>query len=147
VATSSGPSAPQPIDDFPSRPRLLARGFTRRCPWCGDRRAYFTGWFSRQDRCRACGHAYRRGDDAFELGAITANIILTFLGVLLTVLVLVLLTAPDVPVVWVTVGAGTVALVGPALFYPVSFTLWQAVDLWMRRPTAAELAGESDATL
>ncbi len=138
---------PQPIDDFPSRPRLLARGITRRCPWCGDRRAYFTGWFSRQDRCRACAHAYRRGDDAFELGAITANIILTFLGVLITVLVLILLTAPDVPVVWVTVGAGAVALVGPALFYPVSFTLWQAVDLWMRRPTAAELAGESDATL
>ena len=43
--------------------------------------------------------------------------------------------------------AGSVALIGPALFYPVSFTLWQAVDLWMRRPTDAELAGESDATL
>lgn len=126
---------------------LLARGITRRCPWCGDRKAYFTGWFSRQDRCRECGHAYRRGDDAFELGAITANIILTFLGVLITVLILVLVTLPDIPVVLVTVGAGSVALVGPALFYPVSFTLWQAVDLWMRRPSAAEIAGESDATL
>lgn len=137
----------QPIAEFPSRPRLLARGITRRCPWCGDRRAYFTSWFGRQDRCRDCGHAYRRGDAAFELGAITANIILTFLGVLLTVLVLVVATAPDVPVLLVTVAASAVGLVGPALFYPVSFTLWQAVDLWMRRPTAAELAGEGDATL
>ena len=146
---TSGPSAkrPRPIDDFPSRPRLLARGITRRCAWCGDRKAYFTGWFGRTEQCRECGHGYRRGDDAFELGAITANIILTFLGVLVTVLVLVLVTLPDVPVLWVTVGAATVGLVGPALFYPVSFTLWQAVDLWMRRPTEAELRGESDARL
>lgn len=147
MAESSGPSSPLPIAHPPSRFQLLARGFTRRCAWCGDRRAYFTGWFRRQERCRSCGHAYRRGDDAFELGALTANIILTFLGVLITVLILVVLTAPDVPAVGVTVGAATVALLGPALFYPVSFTLWQAVDMWMRRPTAEELAGEADATL
>jgi uncharacterized protein (DUF983 family) len=147
VSESSGQPRVQPIEEFPSRPLLLTRGITRRCVWCGDRRAYFTGWFSRQERCRQCGHAYRRGDAAFELGAITANIILTFSGVLLTILILVVATAPDVPVVGVTVAAGAVALFGPALFYPVSFTLWQAVDLWMRRPTPAELAGEGDATL
>ena len=137
----------QPIEQAPSRPRLLARGFTRRCAWCGDRKAYFLGWFKRQERCRACGHGYRRGDDAFELGAITANIILTFSSLLLTILVLVAATAPDVPVVLVVVAASVVGLAGPALFYPVSFTLWQAVDLWMRRPTEAELAGIADATL
>ena len=42
---------------------------------------------------------------------------------------------------------GAIALVGPALFYPLSFTVWQAVDLWMRRPTGAELRGEGDARL
>lgn len=141
------PTSPQPIDRAPTRPQLLARGFTRRCAWCGDRRAYFTGWFERQERCRSCGHAYRRGDEAFELGAVTANIILTFLGILLTILVLVALTAPDVPTLAVVLVAGGVAVAGPALFYPVSFTLWQAVDLWMRRPTEAELRGEGDATL
>jgi uncharacterized protein (DUF983 family) len=137
----------RPIDSAPSRPRLLARGFTRRCAWCGDRRAYFTGWFQRQERCHRCGHAYRRGDAAFELGATTANIILTFLCLLLTILVLVIVTAPDVPVVGTVVAASIVGLAGPALFYPVSFTLWQAIDLWMRPPTDAELRGESDATL
>lgn len=145
--TATGPDAPLPIDDFPSRPQLLARGFTRRCAWCGDRRAYFRGWFARQERCRHCGHAYRRGDDAFELGAITANIILTFLSILIAILVLVALTAPDIPVIGIVLVTGGIALLGPAIFYPVSFTLWQAVDLWMRRPTDAELAGESDATL
>ena len=72
---------------------------------------------------------------------------MTFLSILLTVLVLVVATAPDVPVFWVAVGACSVALVGPAIFYPLSFTVWQAVDLWMRRPTEAELRGESDASL
>ncbi|MDJ0769845.1 MAG: DUF983 domain-containing protein [Ilumatobacter sp.] len=137
----------QPVTDFPSRPRLLARGITRRCAWCGDRKAYFVGWFRRQDRCRRCGHAYRRGDEAFELGAITANIILTFGTILLTILVMVAVTAPDVPVLGTVIVTAGVALIGPALFYPISFTLWQAVDLWMRRPTPAELAGETDATL
>lgn len=135
------------IDDFPSRPRLLVRGLLRRCAWCGDRRAYFLGWFERQDSCRNCGHGYRRGDSAFELGAITANIILTFGTILISILVLVSLTAPDVPITTLTVVVAGIALVGPALYYPVSFTLWQAIDLWMRPPTAAELAGEGDATL
>jgi len=136
-----------PIEDFPSRPRLLLRGLTRRCAWCGDGRAYFLGWFKRQDHCQNCGHGYRRGDAAFELGATTANIILTFGTILVTILVLVVVTAPDVPVLTLTVVVAGLGLVGPALFYPVSFTLWQAIDLWMRRPTASELAGEGDATL
>jgi uncharacterized protein (DUF983 family) len=137
----------QPIAQFPSRPVLLARGITRRCPWCGDRKAYFTGWFSRREHCRSCGHGYRRGDHAFELGATTANIILTFLGVLITVLVAVVATLPGVDVMWVVGAAVVVALLGPIVFSPISFTLWQAIDLWMRGPTAAELAGESEATL
>ena len=147
METSSGHLKIQPIVSFPSRPRLLARGFTRRCAWCGDRKSYFLGWFKRQERCQSCGHAYRRGDEAFELGALTANIILTFSSLLGTVLVLVVLTAPDIPVLGVMIAAGAVGLFGPAVFYPVSFTLWQAVDLWMRRPTPAELAGEGDASL
>jgi len=134
----------RPIEVAPTRARLLARGFTRRCAWCGDRIAYFTGWFQRQERCRQCGHAYRRGDAAFELGATTANIIMTLL---VTILVLVAATAPDVPVLGVVIAASAVGILGPALFYPLSFTVWQAVDLWMRPPTAPELRGEADATL
>lgn len=137
----------KPVDDFPSRPRLLLRGLLRRCAWCGDRRAYFTGWFRRQDRCRNCGHGYRRGDSAFELGAITANIILTFGTILITILLIVALTAPDVPTGVLTIVTVAIAILGPALYYPISFTLWQAADLWMRRPTPQELAGEGDATL
>ena len=137
----------QPITDFPSHRKLLLRGLTRRCAWCGDRRAFFVGWFKRVERCRRCGHGYRRGDHAFELGALTANIILTFSTILLTILVTVVATLPDVHVWWVVGPACAVALLGPLAFYPVSFTLWQAIDLWMRPPTAGELAGAGDARL
>ena len=123
------------------------RGLTRRCPWCGDWRAYFVGWFNSRERCRRCGHGYRRGDHAFELGALTANIMLTFGAILLAILISVVLTLPDVSLWWVVGSSAAVAVVGPALWYPVSFTLWQAIDLWMRPPTRAELAGEGDAGL
>ncbi|NLG45384.1 DUF983 domain-containing protein [Gordonia sp. (in: high G+C Gram-positive bacteria)] len=134
-------------DQPPSALRLLGRGITRRCAWCGDRRNYFLGWFKRQETCRACGHGYRRGDHAFELGAITANIILTFGSILVTLGVWIALTAPDVPLIPIMVVTAAIGLAGPALFYPISFTLWQAIDLIMRPPTASELAGEGDATL
>ena len=137
----------QPISNFPSHGKLLMRGLTRRCAWCGDRRAFFVGWFKRVERCRRCGHGYRRGDHAFELGALTANIILTFSTILLTILVAVLVQLPHVQVWGVVLPAAAVALIGPALFYPVSFTLWQAIDLWMRPSTPGELAGTGDARL
>jgi len=136
-----------PITEFPGFLRLMARGLTRRCPWCGDRRAYFTGWFTRTDRCRRCRHPYRRGDEAFELGATTANIILTFLSILIAILVAVVLTLPDIPTVPIVVIVGAIALAGPAIWYPISFTLWQAVDLFMHRPDEDEMSGRRDGTL
>lgn len=132
---------------LPSPLGLIARGITRRCPWCADRKAYFVGWFKRQPTCRRCGHGFRRGDDAFELGAITANIMITFGLMLLTILALVIATSPDIAVVPITITAVCIGLLGPVAFYPVSFTLWQAMDLVMRRPTPGEMAGEGDASL
>ena len=68
-------------------------------------------------------------------------------GTPLTILVAVVVTLPDVHVWWVVGPACAVALLGPLIFYPVSFTLWQAIDLAMRPPTPGELAGTGDARL
>ena len=145
--TSSEVPPLQPIDKLPGRFTLLLRGLTRRCPWCGDRRAYFTGWFRRQPACRRCGRGFRRGDHAFELGAVTANMILTFIVILATLAVTIGITAPDIPVLPIMIVTATIGLLGPAVLYPVGYTTWQAIDLWMRPPSPAELAGERDAAL
>lgn len=137
----------QAFDALPGFWSLLGRGLTRRCAWCGDRRAYFKGWFRRDESCQACHHGWRRGDAAFELGATTANIILTFLTILISILVAVIATWPDVPTTLLIVIIGSMAVLGPGLWYPVSFSLWQAVDLFMRRPDDDELAGHGDADL
>lgn len=97
--------------------------------------------------CRDCGRGYRRGDHAFELGAVTANMIVTFVLILATLGVTIGVTAPDVPVVTVMVLTAVVGVFAPLLLYPVGYTLWQAIDLTMRAPSGAELAGTADARL
>lgn len=133
----------------PTHAQLLLRGFTRRCPWCGDRKAYFTGWFRHTEYCRHCGRGFRRGDDAYELSATTVNIILTFLSILISLAIafgVMLATGGIRPIPIIVVGAFW-ALLGPAVFYPVSYTIWQGIDLFMRAPTPEELAGGPDAKL
>lgn len=72
---------------------------------------------------------------------------MTFGLMLLTILVLVIVTSPDIAVIPITITAVCIGSLGPVVFYPMSFTLWQAMDLVMRRPTAGEIAGEGDASL
>ena len=73
---------------------LLWRGLTRRCPWCGDRKAYFVGWFKRQDALPALRTSPTvAATSPSSSGAITANIILTFSAILIAILVTVVLTA------------------------------------------------------
>jgi len=121
---------------------MLWRGLWRRCPWCGDRRAYFVGWFTRREACRACGTPWRRSDVGFELGALTVMTILTFGALLVAATVAMILTAPDIAVVPIVVASIAVAIVLPILIYPSSYTIWQAMDLAMRPPAPGELASE-----
>lgn len=113
---------------------MLWRGVRRRCAWCGGRGAFFTGWFAKQDRCRTCGIEWRRGYEGFELGAlaISAVLVLSTLVVAMTVGIALTLPGVDVLPLLSILGAGAVVL--PILLYPVSYTMWQAVDLAMRPP-------------
>jgi uncharacterized protein (DUF983 family) len=132
-----------PVDVRPTVTTMLWRGARRRCPWCDDRRAYFTGWFAKQERCRSCGLSWRRDDVGFELGAATVNTILTFGLVIIGLVVGVAVTLPDVPVGPIIGGLVVAALVVPVVLYPVTYTLWQAIDLAMRPPGADDLAPPS----
>src|SRR6476646_10788482 len=77
---------------------MLFRAVRRRCPRCGGRPSWFTGWFRRVDRCRTCGYRYER-QDGFMVGAITINTILTFGAILVVLVVGTIVTYPESAVV------------------------------------------------
>ena len=62
------------------------------------------------------------------------NIIVVFGTLIVGLIVAVAVTVPDIPVVPLIGGFGAVAIVLPIVIYPVSYTLWQAVDLAMHPP-------------
>ena len=117
---------------------MLWRGVRRRCAWCGGRRAFFDGWFAKREACRTCGISWRRGYEGFELGAMAISAVVC-LGLLVVGLTIgVVLTLPDVAVVPLLLILGAGAIVLPILVYPVSYTVWQAIDLAMRPPAPGD---------
>lgn len=128
----------------PGLGRMLWRALFRRCPWCGDRRAWFRpgliGRFQRNQRCRRCGLRWDRNTNGHELGALTINMLL-ILGLLVIAMVVgIVATAPDIAVVPLMVALGAAAIVGPLVSYPFGYTIWMAIDLAARPPQPDELA-------
>lgn len=64
----------------------------------------------------------------------TINIVVVFGTLIVGLVVGVVATSPDIAVVPLVLILGTVAIVLPIVLYPVSHTLWQAVDLAMHPP-------------
>ena len=116
---------------------MLFRGARRACPWCGGRHAFFVGWFHKQDHCRSCGLRWRRGDVGFELGAASIAAIITLGPLIVGLGVMAAFTYPDIAVTPMLLVLGAGAVILPILLYPVSYTLWQALDIAMR-PVAVD---------
>ncbi len=110
--------------------RVLARGATLACGVCG-RRGLFRGWVHMVERCPRCGLRFERNPGDF-VGAVGINTILNFGLVLAGLIAFVVVTYPDIPAgPWVFLVAAAYLPV-PVLLYPVSKTLWLAVDLLMQ---------------
>jgi uncharacterized protein (DUF983 family) len=119
---------------------MIGRGLRRRCPLCGGG-GLFRHWVEPRSSCPRCGLRLDRGEDDFFLGSFTLNFIAAELLVAVFLLSALIVTWPDVPwrgLVWA--GAPLVVLT-PVLFYPVSRTLWLAIDLTMRPPAPRDFAG------
>ncbi len=110
--------------------RVLARGATLACGVCG-RRGLFRRWVHMVDACPRCGLRFERNPGDF-VGAVGINTILNFGLVLAGLVVFVVATHPDVPAgPWVfAVAAAYIPI--PILLYPLSKTLWLAIDLLMQ---------------
>jgi uncharacterized protein (DUF983 family) len=112
--------------------RLLARALRRRCPRCGHKEV-FNGYYRLVDRCPWCQHLYAR-EPGYWVGAIIVNLAVT--EVLFGVFFVggIFATAPEVQ--WLpllVIGAVTNVLV-PLLFFPLSKTVWVALDLYFNPP-------------
>lgn len=117
-------------------PVLLARGLVRRCAWCGGKGAFCTSWYGRQERCRTCGLGWERGYEGFELGAATMGVFLTFGSIITWMIVSVVTGVPLAPLLVV---AGVIAVAVPIVGYPITYTIWFGVDLFIREPSAEDL--------
>lgn len=82
----------------------------------------------------------QRGHAGFELGAATVNAILTFGSLIVAAGISIVVTYPDVAVARLLIVLGAVAVVLPILLYPLTYTLWFAIELLMERPSEQELA-------
>ena len=80
--------------------------------------------------------------DGHELGALTVALVLNIGIVLVAVAVAVALTVPDVPVVTLYVVLASAAIVTPLVIWPVTHTLWMAIDLRVR-PVEPDEAAEA----
>jgi uncharacterized protein (DUF983 family) len=112
--------------------RMLARGVLRRCPRCNGQGAFFTGWFEKAPHCQTCGLRWRRGDVGFELGAAAMAAVITLGPILVVLGVALALAWPTIPVGPLLVFFIPSALLLPLVTYPLSYTVWQALDLAMR---------------
>jgi uncharacterized protein (DUF983 family) len=109
---------------------MLWRGVRVRCPRCGGGKL-FKSFFKLKERCPTCGYKIdREAAGGFWLGGYVMN---TVLGEGLLALYLIYfagkaISNPDLRIApWLTI-AIVLALVPPALFFPVSRTLWMAID-------------------
>jgi uncharacterized protein (DUF983 family) len=124
--TRRGGDSPPPL----TVPRVLARGILRRCPLCGSFDV-FESYFRMRPRCPRCNLSLDRVEGHW-IGALGMNTIVSFGMLGLTLVVGLVLTWPDPPAIPLLVACVTVAIVVPILFFPVSRTLWSAIDLAMR---------------
>lgn len=93
--------------------------------------------------CSLCGLRFER-EPGYWVGAVIINTTVIFATFLVVFGGMVLITYPDVPwglVLGVTVGAN---LVIPILFYPISKSLWSALELSWHPLEPVEIEAASD---
>jgi len=117
----------------------MGRGLTGRCPVCGQGHL-FRHWFRMIERCPRCGLRFERTEGHWT-GDLGINTIVSFGALLVTLLGGFLLTYPDVPAAGLLLACLTVAIIVPILFFPLSKTIWLAIDLRFR-PASADEVGE-----
>jgi hypothetical protein len=137
---------PAAVDPFPlpGPTKLLLRGLVRRCPRCGGGKL-FTGWLKMRPRCPRCGMCFER-EEGFFLGAYVVNFGVMILALALFIAIGVAVTLPDPPPGKLALGGMAVGVFVPIFFYPMSRTVWSAIDLMMKPLEPREIESANVAT-
>lgn len=95
-----------------------------------------------REHCHQCGLEFER-EDGYWVGAVIVNTTVTFATFVGLFVLLVVATWPDVP--WGTVmGVSVVANVAiPVAFYPVSKSVWLALEMYWHPLEPEEIAAAS----
>jgi len=136
----------QSENSLPSTGKMIRRSLLRQCPRCANRSAWFTSWFKQGERCIGCGIKRTRDTDGHELGSMTVASVVNIVLIMVAMGIAIALTAPDVPVLTLYIVLASAALVFPVLTWPVTHTLWMAIDL-VARPMGVEEIAEAQAWL
>ena len=105
---------------------MIGRALRRRCPRCGAKA--FSSYFGLREHCDRCGLRFER-EEGYWVGALIVNTTVVFGSFLLVFVGGMAMTWPEVR--WGVLGAltvGTMAIL-PIVFYPLSKTLWMALEL------------------
>lgn len=105
---------------------MVSRALRRRCPRCGQ--PAFDSWFRMKETCDRCGLRFER-EAGYWVGAVTINTVVIFMTFLVVFGGSVMLTWPEVPWTAVLITTLVVNLAVPTVFYPISKTLWSALEL------------------
>ena len=112
--------------------RSFGRALLLRCPVCGQPEVC-RRWLHLAEVCPGCGHRFER-QEGYWIGAVAINTVAT-LGLFVVVFVAVMVsTWPGVPWTVLTVGGAALNLVFPIAFYPLSKTLWVALETTIHPP-------------
>ena len=110
---------------------MLWRGVRVRCPRCGGGKL-FKSFFKLKERCPTCGYKIdREANGGFWLGGYVMNTALgeSLLALYLLVFATRVIAHPDMTIRTWLAGAIALALIPPALLFPMSRTTWMAIDL------------------
>jgi uncharacterized protein (DUF983 family) len=125
----------------PSLLRMIARALLRKCPRCGSRKAWFRNWYRQNERCVGCGLKRTRGTYGQELGALVVGNVFNLAIILIAILVVMLTVGESIDGIFaVTVTMMGIAVVIPTITWPMTHTLWMALDLRFRPVDEAESA-------
>ncbi len=131
--------------DSPSRVQILLRGVRGACAVCGKWRLT-KNWLTVSDKCERCEFPIERKEGHF-VGAVGVNTMVTFSVALIGVLLSLLVSGEEYSPTRVTIILGVIVGSFGVFFYPISRTLWSAMDLVMVPLEPGEVDPRFDPTI